>query len=137
MRVSTLTLAAGVLYQAQQVQAWWGEDLWNWLTGGSSGPIAMQRMNSSDNFSDRCTPSDECWPSPQEWDDLNTQLNGRLLSDVKPYAEPCYRLGAESPECQERSGNFTTAYYRDDVPGAMMSPIFECDIDEAECCGPI
>ena len=84
MRVSSLALAMGVLFQAQQVHAWWGEDLWNWLTGGcsSTSPIAMRIMNDSDNYSDRCRPQDDCWPSTQEWLDLNATLKNRLLLNV-------------------------------------------------------
>ena len=44
----------------------------------------------------------------------------------------------ESADCIERIGaNNTDAYYRDNYPGAMMMPIFECDIGDAQCCGPL
>ena len=36
--------------------------------------------------------------------------------------------------CQERIENNNEAYYRSDIPGSMMMPIYECDISKAECC---
>ena len=63
MKFSALALATGVLYQAQQVQAWWGVDYWFWMNNSSSDPIAMQKLNDPDNYKDRCRPSDDCWPT--------------------------------------------------------------------------
>ena len=42
----------------------------------------------------------------------------------------------ESTECAAVGEGFTDAYYRDDFPGSMMMPMFECDIGDAKCCGP-
>ena len=79
MRVSSFALVAGVLLQAQQVEAWWGEDLWNWLTGDALGaspdPIAIRMMNDPNNFSDRCRPREECWPTDDEWTRLKRALS--------------------------------------------------------------
>ena len=55
---------------------------------------------------------------------------------MKPFFSPCEGdLG--SAECQARSNSTADAYYRSDIPGAAMMPMFECDIDDGECCGPV
>ena len=105
------------------------------MFGGDTdeGPIAFRRMNDSENFSDRCRPSDDCWPSESEWDSLDEALGGKLMRDVKPYLSPCRSLFSLDV-CEERGDNYSDAYYRDDIPGTMMMPAFECDIGEAKCC---
>ena len=59
----------------------------------------------------RCTPSDSCWPSYEEWDQLNDDLDGQLLTDVKPYMYPCFQ-DSESELCQERWAGYLDANYR-------------------------
>ena len=92
MKIQKLAKAAGLLTLMPLARAWWGLDLWNSLFGSEKdeGPIAFRKMNDSENFSDRCRPSDDCWPSESEWDALDEALGGKLLRDVKPYLEPCY-----------------------------------------------
>ena len=69
MRVSTLAFATGMLSQIPTVDAWWGEDLWDWMFGDLFGddsnsiPIALKKWDDSDSFQDRCIPSDDCWPN--------------------------------------------------------------------------
>ena len=145
MRISKLAFATGMLSQVPQVDAWFGEDIWDWMFGGDSddGPIAFRRMNDPENFIGRCTPSSDCWPSEEEWDALEHSLaagyqergepHGELLRNVEPYLKPCYSL-YDSDECTARSDNYTNAYYRDDIPGTMMMPMFECEIGEGKCC---
>ena len=38
-----------------------------------------------------CTPNDSCWPSSEEWERLNCDLDGQLITDVKPYYYPCFQ----------------------------------------------
>ena len=92
MRISSaFKLATGMLINAPQVEAWWGECLWDWLFGDKTEtePIAFRSFD-VDNFSDRCTPQDDCWPSSDEWAQLNDQLGGRLMQDVEPWFAPCH-----------------------------------------------
>ena len=42
MHISFKVLTVGVLFAVPQVQAWWGQDLWDYLFGGDSDqPVAM------------------------------------------------------------------------------------------------
>ena len=56
MRVSTLAFATGMLTQIPTVDAWWGEDLWDWMFGDMFGddtnstPIALRKWDDSDSF---------------------------------------------------------------------------------------
>ena len=76
MRISKLAFATGMLSQVPQVDAWFGEDLWNWIFGGDSddGPIAFREMNDPENFNGRCTPSSDCWPTEEDWNALERAL---------------------------------------------------------------
>ena len=138
MRISTLAFATGMLTQAPTVDAWWGEDLWDWMFGDDSNsiPIALRKWDNSESFQDRCIPSDDCWPSSDEWDQLNQALGGKLLMDVEPVLEPCFNKSSieDQAECQRLYTGFSDAYVRDDIPGAMMMPMFECNMRTAECC---
>ncbi|PWY96635.1 FAD binding domain protein [Aspergillus sclerotioniger CBS 115572] len=37
----------------------------------------------------RCFPSDPCWPTPQQWDDFNTTISGRLIATT-PLGSVCH-----------------------------------------------
>ena len=132
MRILILAII-GILFQAQTTNAFWDsflewvEDAWDSLFGETTS------VDGQDNYADKCTPNDSCWPSPGEWARLRDDLQGQLLMDVKPYYDPCFQ-DADSQLCQERLNQTSVAYYRDDIPGSMMMPVFECNIDTAECC---
>ena len=90
MRILIIAIV-GILFQASTTNAFWDdfvdwwEDAWDSLTGNDE-----TADNGSDNYSDKCTPSDSCWPSADEWRQLNRDLNGQLLTNVKPYTSPCF-----------------------------------------------
>ena len=56
--------------------------------------------------------------------------------DVEPVLAPCFNKSSveDQAECQSLYTNFNDAYVRDDIPGAMMMPMFECNMREGECC---
>ncbi|GMV29749.1 MAG: hypothetical protein AMXMBFR59_18740 [Rhodanobacteraceae bacterium] len=62
-------------------------------------------------------PSDPDWPSAREWDGLRSQLGGRLIQPISPFAN-C-DAGAES--CAELVEQTTNSFYVGDHPALTQS----------------
>ena len=46
----------------------------------------------------RCLPGDSCWPGATEWAQLNTSVEGRLISTV-PLATVCHNPSYDEAAC--------------------------------------
>ena len=85
----------------------------------------------TDLNADKCTYKSSCWPSDTDWQAFNATIDGMLIMP-RPLQATCFdkRLSAE---CLETFTKYTDAYFIDDIPGASMTPLWDCGLD-AKCC---
>lgn len=78
-----------------------------------------------------CVPTDSCWPSKQEWDTLNTTVNGRLRLPLSPFA-PCLdkqNLKEDPESCQAAVKNFKQdPFWLQTFSGATQSTGISSDL---------
>ncbi|KOC15886.1 putative FAD/FMN-containing isoamyl alcohol oxidase MreA-like, partial [Aspergillus flavus AF70] len=79
-------------------------------------PLAYANGNSS---SCRCQPHQSCWPSEQEWNSLNSSINGNLVA-VQPIAAVCHEGDWDSSACKEVMASWTNSTWRAAQPGAVQ-----------------
>ncbi|KAE8409328.1 hypothetical protein BDV37DRAFT_293887 [Aspergillus pseudonomiae] len=79
-------------------------------------PLAYGNTNSS---SCRCQPHQSCWPSEQEWNSLNSTINGNLVA-VRPIAAVCHEGDRNSSACKEVTAAWTNSTWRAAQPGAVQ-----------------
>ncbi|KAI0172769.1 FAD-binding domain-containing protein [Hypoxylon sp. FL1284] len=63
-------------------------------------PLLLTGVLGQDAPSCRCTPGDSCWPSQSEWDQLNTDVGGKLIA-TRPIAEACYPASGSGSGAQD------------------------------------
>ncbi|KAF2759924.1 FAD binding domain protein [Pseudovirgaria hyperparasitica] len=80
----------------------------------------------------RCFPGDACWPTSDKWHELNTTVNGRLISTV-PLASPCHdsEFGPyDEDACQAIQEAWTLPETHINSSSSIMAPTFanqSCD----------
>ncbi|MCE0721946.1 FAD-dependent oxidoreductase [Legionella resiliens] len=79
--------------------------------------LANQEKNQS--ISPFCLPTQSCWPTKTQWDELNRQVNGRLIRGHSPLY-PCIQ-NAKSAACQEVLNKLKNPYFIEAHPGATQS----------------
>ena len=67
----------------------------------------------------KCRPHLACWPSEPEWQQLNSSVEGNLISHIRPVAAPCYKGTAEYDEetCAEVTAKYADSFWRADQAG--------------------
>ncbi|GIJ91211.1 hypothetical protein Asppvi_010176 [Aspergillus pseudoviridinutans] len=80
--------------------------------------FATAAIAAPDPSSCRCQPNQPCWPSPQEWNALNSSIDGNLVA-VQPAAAPCH-INPNSTACQEVTAQWTNSVWRAAQPGAVQ-----------------
>ncbi|KNG81506.1 FAD/FMN-containing isoamyl alcohol oxidase MreA-like protein [Aspergillus nomiae NRRL 13137] len=93
-------------------------------------PLAYGNSNSS---SCRCQPHQSCWPSEQEWNSLNSTINGNLVA-VRPIAAVCHEGGRNSSACKEVTAAWTNSTWRAAQPGAVQWENWESWPEHNETC---
>ena len=51
------------------------------------------------NASCRCMPGDSCWPKAQDWANLNSTVQGRLIA-ITPLGSPCHDPTYDVAACE-------------------------------------
>lgn len=67
----------------------------------------------------RCTPDQPCWPTDDDWEALNSTIDGNLLA-LKPLAYPCHSSHFNAAECGYIQSNAHNSSYRALQPGATQ-----------------
>ena len=66
-----------------------------------------------------CKPSQSCWPNVNEWQKLNQQVEGRLITPGA-YIKPC-QIDSKSQACQETLKSISNPFILEDQSGATQS----------------
>lgn len=85
----------------------------------SIGDTALAYHSSKQSAHSYCLPEQSCWPTQAQWDALNKQVNGHLLTGVSPLA-PCTKE-PKSKLCQEKLNELKNPIYIASQPGATQS----------------
>lgn len=67
----------------------------------------------------RCLPSDDCWPKSDEWQALNSTLEGDLV-EVKPVEHVCHDPTFDEQACQAVMSINNDSLWRSEQPGAAQ-----------------
>lgn len=67
----------------------------------------------------RCLPSDGCWPGPDQWQALNSSLEGDLVA-VKPVDFVCHEPTFDEQACQAVTAMNNDSLWRSGQPGAVQ-----------------
>ncbi|KAN0067982.1 hypothetical protein V8E54_013910 [Elaphomyces granulatus] len=81
----------------------------------------------------RCTPYEDCWPSNQQWQALNTSIQGNLLG-VRPVAAVCHDPNFDPASCQEVTAEWTNSSWRAAQPGAVQWENWEAWLEQNQSC---
>ncbi|KAL4942287.1 hypothetical protein BDV06DRAFT_211952 [Aspergillus oleicola] len=81
----------------------------------------------------RCRPHQSCWPSPEEWNTLNTSVDGNLVA-VRPVAAVCHDGGAQSEACQTVQNLWSNSSWRAAQPGAVQWENWEAWPEQNQTC---
>ncbi|KAF5875951.1 putative fad binding domain protein [Botrytis fragariae] len=74
-------------------------------------------------------PGDASWPSQNEWDNLNSTVNGRLIA-TKPIAFSCHEPNYDETECTRARELWTWPMPHSENSASVMNPYFlnqSCD----------
>ncbi|GFF88015.1 6-hydroxy-D-nicotine oxidase [Aspergillus udagawae] len=85
----------------------------------------------SSNSSCRCRPHEPCWPSPQEWNALNSSVDGNLFA-VRPVAAPCHEGDPEA--CDFVTKQWYNSTWRAAQPGAVQWGNWESWLEHNQTC---
>ncbi|KAH3009360.1 hypothetical protein KXV73_007410 [Aspergillus fumigatus] len=88
----------------------------------------------SSNSSCRCRPHEPCWPSPQEWNALNSSVDGNLFA-VRPVAAPCHE--GDSEACDLVTKQWYNSTWRAAQPGAVQWENWDSWLEHNQTCSII
>ena len=57
----------------------------------------------------RCFPGDVCWPALQDWESLNSSINGQLVATDQLLGSPCHDPTYDVGKCQAVQQNWLNA----------------------------
>jgi len=66
-----------------------------------------------------CLPTESCWPKAEEWEALNKEVNGKLIS-VKSFLDPC-KTDVESLACKTALKDAESPFFLESRPDATQS----------------
>lgn len=69
----------------------------------------------------RCRPHEPCWPSEQQWQSLNSSIDGNLQA-IRPIASVCHDPTYDHEACQEVTAMTHDSAWRSSQPGAHKPP---------------
>ncbi|KAK2757897.1 hypothetical protein FQN54_004303 [Arachnomyces sp. PD_36] len=67
----------------------------------------------------RCLPDDGCWPGPDQWQALNSSLDGDLVA-VKPVNSVCHDPTFDEQACEAVLAKRSNSLWRSEEPGAVQ-----------------
>ncbi|KAJ5052218.1 uncharacterized protein L3040_001977 [Drepanopeziza brunnea f. sp. 'multigermtubi'] len=82
----------------------------------------------------RVFPGDISWPSTASWSELNSTVDGKLISTV-PIGTPCHGSAYDAAECEAIKASWQLVELHLDHPSSVMQPYFanqSCDPFTAE-----
>lgn len=81
----------------------------------SNGAYTKTPLNTkSSNVFCRCQPADSCWPNENEWNSLNTAVQGRLVKLSSPL-DSC-KLSSTNTSCQQLTSQIKNPFFLETQP---------------------
>jgi hypothetical protein len=77
----------------------------------------------------RCFPGDSCWPSSEDWSQLNSSVDGRLVATI-PIASPCHDPSYDAAICKTLKTDWVLPDIHYTSSSSVMAPFYagnSCD----------
>ena len=88
-----------------------------WTSTALSVLAATSSFAYANSHQCRCRPHEPCWPSEQQWQTLNSSIDGNLEA-IRPIASVCHEPTFDDDACQEVTAMAHNSTWRSSQPGA-------------------
>lgn len=83
------------------------------------GLIISYNLSANESKQSYCTPKQSCWPNTQQWNDLNKQVNGHLITGTSPL-KACFQ-SPDSETCKTSLQELKNPFFLESQSGGTQS----------------